>query len=42
MSLGIGYSMKMPSNNSPEPTPFTVSVPHSRLTDWAARLSFFR
>ena len=27
-------------NNSPEPTPITLSVPHSRLTVWAARLSF--
>jgi hypothetical protein len=27
-------------NNSPEPPPITVSVPPSRLTDWAARLSF--
>jgi len=32
----------MPPNNSPEPPPITVSVPHSRLTDWAARLSFCR
>jgi hypothetical protein len=29
-------------NNSPEPTPIALSVPHSRLTDWAARLSFCR
>ena len=27
-------------NNSPEPTPITVSVPHSRLTRQAARLIF--
>jgi hypothetical protein len=31
-----------PPNNSPEPTPITFSVPHSRLTVWAARLSFCR
>src|SRR5208337_3632316 len=30
------------SINSPEPTPITLSVPHSRLTVWAARLSFCR
>jgi hypothetical protein len=29
-------------NNSPEPPPITFSVPHSRLTDVAARLSFCR
>jgi hypothetical protein len=29
-------------NNSPEPPPITLSVPHSRLTDVAARLSCFR
>jgi hypothetical protein len=29
-------------NNSPEPTPIVLLVPHSRLTDWAARLSFCR
>jgi hypothetical protein len=29
-------------NNSPEPTPITRSVPHSRLTVTAARLSFCR
>jgi hypothetical protein len=27
-------------NNSPEPTPIMLSVPHSRLTVTAARLSF--
>ena len=30
------------SINSPEPTPITLLVPHSRLTVWAARLSFCR
>jgi hypothetical protein len=30
------------SNNSPEPPPIALSVPHSRLTDMAARLSFCR
>jgi hypothetical protein len=29
-------------NQSPEPTPIALSVPPSRLTDWAARLSFGR
>jgi hypothetical protein len=29
-------------NNSPEPPPIVLSVPHSRLTGWAARLSFCR
>jgi hypothetical protein len=29
-------------NNSPEPTPITLSGSHSRLTVLAARLSFFR
>jgi hypothetical protein len=29
-------------NNSPEPTPITLAVPRSRLTVWAARLSFCR
>jgi hypothetical protein len=29
-------------NNSPEPPPIAVSVPPSRLTDWAARLGFCR
>jgi hypothetical protein len=29
-------------NNSPEPTPIALSVPHSRLTVLAAWLSFFR
>jgi hypothetical protein len=32
----------MQANNSPEPTPIAVAVPHSRLTDLAARLSFCR
>jgi hypothetical protein len=31
-----------PPNNSPEPPPIAVSVPHSRLTRLAARLSFCR
>jgi hypothetical protein len=31
-----------PPNNSPEPTPIRVAVPHSRLTWLAARLSFCR
>ena len=30
------------ANNSPEPPPIADSVPHSRLTDRAARLSFCR
>jgi hypothetical protein len=29
-------------NNSPEPPPIALLSPRSRLTDWAARLSFFR
>jgi hypothetical protein len=29
-------------NNSPEPPPIALFVPLSRLTDWAARLSFCR
>jgi hypothetical protein len=33
---------KMLPNKSPEPTSMTLSVPHSRLTDLAARLSFCR
>jgi hypothetical protein len=32
----------MTPKNSPEPTPIALSVPHSRLTDLAARLSFCR
>ena len=31
-----------PPNNSPEPPPIAFLVPHSRLTDLAARLSFCR
>jgi hypothetical protein len=31
-----------PNHNSPEPTPITHLAPHSRLTVWAARLSFCR
>jgi hypothetical protein len=30
------------ANNSPEPTPIGAVSPHSRLTGWAARLSFCR
>jgi hypothetical protein len=30
------------SNNSPEPPPNVAVSPPSRLTDWAARLSFCR
>jgi len=33
---------KQPPNNSPEPPPIADLVPHSRLTLWAARLSFCR
>jgi hypothetical protein len=29
-------------NNSPEPPPSDAVSPHSRLTDWVARLSFCR
>jgi hypothetical protein len=29
-------------NNSPEPPPIDAVSPHSRLTVWAARLSFCR
>jgi hypothetical protein len=29
-------------NNSPEPKPIAPWIPHSRLTDLAARLSFCR
>jgi hypothetical protein len=32
----------MMPNNSPEPPPIASSVPHSRLTVMAARLSFCR
>jgi hypothetical protein len=35
------YLMTQP-NNSPEPTPINTASPHSRLTEWAARLSFGR
>jgi uncharacterized RDD family membrane protein YckC len=31
-----------PPNNSPEPPPIDAVSPHSRLTDWATRLSFCR
>jgi hypothetical protein len=34
--------MKPWPNNSPEPPPIAISVPHSRLTDMAAGLSFCR
>jgi hypothetical protein len=37
----IGLNQSWP-NNSPEPTPIELSVPLSRLTDLAARLSFCR
>ena len=33
---------KLWPNNSPEPPPIGAVSPHSRLTDWAARLSFCR
>jgi hypothetical protein len=36
---GLGFES---SNNSPEPPPNAHLVPHSRLTDLAARLSFCR
>lgn len=32
--------MTMWTNHSLEPTPIVISVPHLRLTDLAARLSF--
>jgi hypothetical protein len=32
----------MQPNNSPEPPPINTTSPLSRLTDWAARLSFCR
>jgi hypothetical protein len=35
------FAMMSP-NNSPEPPPIALLVPHSRLTGWAARLSFGR
>jgi hypothetical protein len=38
-SFDLEALMLMP-NNLPEPPPIMDSVPHSRLTDWAARLSF--
>jgi hypothetical protein len=41
----VGFKEKftmMPPKNSPEPPPIADSIPHSRLTDWAARLSFCR
>jgi hypothetical protein len=38
----IDLHMSRLPNNSPEPTPMMLLVPHSRLTDWAARLSFCR
>ena len=34
--------IKTPPNNLPEPPPIARSVPHSRLTGVAARLSFCR
>jgi hypothetical protein len=34
--------MNRAPNNSPEPTPIALSVPLSRLTELAARLSFCR
>jgi hypothetical protein len=36
------FVTKLPPNNSPEPPPIAFSVPHSRLTVLAARLSFCR
>jgi hypothetical protein len=34
--------INQPPNNSPEPTPMVTASPPSRLTVWAARLSFGR
>jgi hypothetical protein len=43
MSRRIRWSKNEFSHSlSPEPTPIMSSVPHSRLTNWAARLSFCR
>jgi hypothetical protein len=44
LSTGDSLILKMttPPNQSPEPTPIAISVPHSRLTVCAARLSFGR
>jgi hypothetical protein len=38
----IDLHMSRPPNNSPEPPPIVLPVPHSRLTDSVARLSFCR
>jgi hypothetical protein len=38
----INFDMSRLPNNSPEPTPIAFTVPLSRLTGWAARLSFCR
>jgi hypothetical protein len=41
MSRWIQWSeIEFSHSLSPEPTPIACSVPHSRLTVWAARLSF--
>ena len=40
-TLFLCWRVKRP-NNSPEPPPIRAVSPHSRLTDWAARLSFCR
>ena len=40
--MTINLQLTATPNNSPEPPPIKLPVPHSRLTDLAARLSFCR
>jgi hypothetical protein len=42
ISLKHKFERRDQPNNSPEPPPITLSVPHSRLTVSSARLSFCR